>query len=619
MLPIGANGSGKSKLMTAAEIRSAASVYSQAQTDAAFVALAGSYTNPSWIVSIPNTKVTGLGTLSTQSGTFSGISSGTNTGDQDLSSYLTSATAAATYAPLTRTLNTLALSADQTFAVGTTGTDFAIESSGTVHTFNIPNASDTARGLISTGSQIIAGPKDFLDNISASNLSGNNTGDQNLSDYLTIYDAGITYLTQATFGYVTLNGLSISGSQEFSVLNDGTDFTIESNANTHFFKMPDASEAARGLINTGTQTIAGAKTFSEAITASNLSGTNTGDQTITLTGDVTGTGIGSFAATIASGAVSLAKMANVATGTVFYRKTAATGVPEVQTLATLKTDLGLTGTNSGDNAVNTLYSSLVSNATHTGDVTGATTLTIANDAVTYAKMQNVSATDRLLGRSTSGAGNVEEITCTAAARSILDDATVSDMINTLGGATSTGTGGLVRLNAPTLQGGMLVEAGGNFTTNYGAPAQLRARRAQGTQGSPAQATNGIQLGIIGAQGMNDALAFAGYTAYISFNAAQNITTTGCGGYYNFYTTPVGSLTEVMRAWIGAAGNIGIGVFAAEPSTLLTINGDLIRIMTAKTPASSAAAGNAGEFCWDTTYFYGCTAANTWKRIAWTTF
>jgi len=46
--------------------------------------------------------------------------------------------------------------------------------------------------------------------------------------------------------------------------------------------------------------------------------------------------------------VTLAKMADVATGTVFYRKTAATGVPEVQTLATLKTDLGLSGTNTGD-------------------------------------------------------------------------------------------------------------------------------------------------------------------------------------------------------------------------------------------------------------------------------
>lgn len=44
-------------------------------------------------------------------------------------------------------------------------------------------------------------------------------------------------------------------------------------------------------------------------------------------------------------------MADVATSTVFYRKTAGTGDPEVQTLATLKTDLGLTGTNSGDQTI----------------------------------------------------------------------------------------------------------------------------------------------------------------------------------------------------------------------------------------------------------------------------
>jgi hypothetical protein len=53
--------------------------------------------------------------------------------------------------------------------------------------------------------------------------------------------------------------------------------------------------------------------------------------------------------------------------------------------------------------------------TLTGDVTGtgstSITTTIANDAVTYAKIQNVSAASRLLGRgSAGGAGDVEEIT-----------------------------------------------------------------------------------------------------------------------------------------------------------------------------------------------------------------
>lgn len=47
---------------------------------------------------------------------------------------------------------------------------------------------------------------------------------------------------------------------------------------------------------------------SGAITGSNLSGTNTGDQTITLTGNVTGSGTGSFAATIANNAVTYAQM-----------------------------------------------------------------------------------------------------------------------------------------------------------------------------------------------------------------------------------------------------------------------------------------------------------------------
>ena len=55
---------------------------------------------------------------------------------------------------------------------------------------------------------------------------------------------------------------------------------------------------------------------------------------------------------------------------------------------------------------------------HSGEVTSVAdgAQTIATDAVTYAKMQNVSATDKVLGRSTAGAGNVEEISCTAAGR-----------------------------------------------------------------------------------------------------------------------------------------------------------------------------------------------------------
>ena len=118
--------------------------------------------------------------------------------------------------------------------------------------------------------------------------------------------------------------------------------------------------------------------------------------------------------TIDAGVVTLAKQADVATGTIFYRKTALAGVPEVQTLATLKTDLGLTGTNSGDQTI-----------TLTGDVagtgTGSFAATIAAGVVTNAKLANV-ASATFKGRVTAAAGVPEDLSGTQAT-TLLDVAT----------------------------------------------------------------------------------------------------------------------------------------------------------------------------------------------------
>lgn len=154
--------------------------------------------------------------------------------------------------------------------------------------------------------------------------------------------------------------------------------------------MATASILGRNTAGSGAPEVLSATTVKSILSLSNVE--NTALSTWAGSTNIT---------TVAAGAITLANMANVATGTIFYRRTAATGVPEVQTLATLKSDLGLTGINSGDQTI-----------TLTGDVTGSGTgsfaATIAAGAVTLAKMANI-ATGSLIGRSTAATGVPEVI------------------------------------------------------------------------------------------------------------------------------------------------------------------------------------------------------------------
>ena len=113
------------------------------------------------------------------------------------------------------------------------------------------------------------------------------------------------------------------------------------------------------------------------------------------------------------------------------------------------------------------------NATHSGDVTGSGALTIAADAVTYAKMQNVSATDKILGRDSAGAGIIEEIS----------PANLRTMINVEDGATADQTRadveGLAIREVGILAGGSITNSFG--TINNGASAITTTGRLTGGQ------------------------------------------------------------------------------------------------------------------------------------------
>jgi len=122
---------------------------------------------------------------------------------------------------------------------------------------------------------------------------------------------------------------------------------------------------------------------------------------------------------------------------------------------------------------------------------------IADSAVTYAKFQNVSATDRLLGRSTAGAGVVEEVTCTAFGRSLIDDVDAGTARTTLGLAIGTNVQAfasqLSDLAGTTRTKGNIIAANGTAWTTVGVGTDgqfLQADSASGAGVRWAAATGG---------------------------------------------------------------------------------------------------------------------------------
>ena len=115
----------------------------------------------------------------------------------------------------------------------------------------------------------------------------------------------------------------------------------------------------------------------------------------------------------------------------------------------------------------------------------------------------------------------------------------------------------------------------------------------------------------GATGTSAVLESTGSGTYLNFKNSS-----GSGVYVGAVSTSFFVETNGSeRARIDGSGRLLVGTSTDTGGALLQVNGNRIRVATAKTPASASDTGAAGEICWDANYIYVCTATNTWKRTA----
>ncbi len=450
-------------------------------------------------------------------------------------------------------------------------------SSSTIHTAellaNAATASNTGNAIVKrdvngnfTAGTITADLLGTATNVTGIVLGANGgTGIDNTGKTITlggnINTGGALNTTGTTASNASSITLKTTGATDLILPITGTLSTLDGNEQL-------SNKTINGLTPTSLATgfsIAGG-TNSKTLTLTNnasLSGTNTGDQTISLTGDVTGTGSGTFSTTLSNSGVTAGTYGS------------ATSVPTITVDAKGRVTNVANTTISGVSPVGSAMSSgkiivgdvnnVASIVDMSGDVTidntGATligadkitTNKILNSNITYAKIQNVT-TDKILGRVSTGNGIVEEVA-------------------------TTGTGDVVRAISPTFTGAPqvptpIVSSNDNTIANT-----QFVTRAIGN--ISASSVSGVLPGANGGTGVDNTGKTITLGGNLTTSGANNLvlTTTGptnvtfptSGTLATLSDISGGSITSGQISGIIAPANGGTGV--ANNNTI-TLGGNL---------------------------------------------
>jgi len=421
--------------------------------------------------------------------------------------------------------------------------------------------------------------------------AGTGDGDMTLAGVQTVtgaktFNSGKMILAGSTSGTTTLNSAATAGT---SVL------TLPAGTGTLLSTISAVTVAQGG---TGAATLTGwvKGTGTAALT---------GNATIPYT-DISGLGTivtqnaddvsleGGFVATIAGGGLEIENSDSPGFTLLLAAQTAQTAtrtlalkVNDADRTLTIAGNATVSGTNTGDQTI-----------TLTGDVTGSGTgsfaATIANSAVTLAKMANL-AQDQFIGRTTASTGVPETATITAAARTVLDDTTVAAMVDTLGGAASTGTGGLARATSPTFVTPTLGAATATTVNKVTITAPATGSTLTIADGAtltvPSNATvsgtnTGDQTNISGNAATATALQTARTINGVSFNGTADITVTAAAG------TLTGS---TLASGVTASSLTSLGTIASLTATSAAISGGTIAGMAINTTTIGATTPSTGAF------------------------